>query len=178
MKLKLLFICLFVLVYNSYSQDKKLPQGWDKVILEGKPAYMNLITGDIVTKFPNKAALKKVEVAEYDPTQIHIVKKGETLSIIARKYNLSLAEMYQLNSVENFDKIKIGQEIVVGYNEKNIEPINEKYTDTTTTNYHTVVSGETLYRIAKNYNTSVSKLKSLNNLSSNTITIGQELKLK
>ncbi len=178
MKLKLLFICLFALVCNSFSQDKKLPQGWDEVILEGKPAYMNLITGDIVTKLPNKPALKKVEVVEYDPTQIHIVQKGETLSVIARKYNLSLAEVYRLNSVENFDKIKIGQEIVVGYNEKTIDPINEKYTDTTTTNYHTVVSGETLYRIAKNYNISVSQLKSLNNLTNNIIAIGQELKVK
>lgn len=178
MKLKLLFICLFALVCNSYSQEKKLPQGWDEVILEGKPAYMNLITGDIITNFPSKPALKKVKVAEYDPTQIHIVKKGETLSVIARKYNLSLAEMYRLNSVENFDKIKIGQEIVVGYNEKTIEPINEKYTDTTTTDYHTVVSGETLYRIAKNYNISVSQLKSLNNLTNNIIAIGQELKVK
>lgn len=44
-------------------------------------------------------------------------------------------------------------------------------------NTHTVVKGETLYRISKNTGVTVSKLKSLNGLSSSTITVGQVLKL-
>ena len=47
-----------------------------------------------------------------------------------------------------------------------------------TGNTHTVASGETLYKIAKLHGTSVAKLKSLNGLSSNTIKIGQVLKVK
>lgn len=42
---------------------------------------------------------------------------------------------------------------------------------------HTVAKGETLYRISKNTGVTVSKLKSLNGLSSSTITVGQVLKL-
>lgn len=174
MKIQLLIIFLLAISFQSYSQNKKLPQGWDNVILEGKPAYMNLITGDIVTKFPTKPALKQKEVVEFDPTQTHTVKKGETLSVIARKYNLSLANIIRLNSVENFDKIEIGQQIVVGYSETTKEPVNEKYNDTSS-NSHVVVAGDTLYKIAKDYNISVAQLKSLNNLANNIISIGQEL---
>ena len=41
--------------------------------------------------------------------------------------------------------------------------------------YYTVKSGDTLYSIANKYNLSVNELKSINNLSRNTLTIGQKL---
>lgn len=176
MKRNLFFILAITISIQTYSQQKELPQGWDLVILEGKQAYMNLITGDIITTYPRKEALKKKKVAEYDPTQNHIVKKGETLSSIARKYNLTLAQIYRLNNVENFDSIKIGQEIVVGYQEENSLSTDENSFNNNS--YHNVVAGETLYRIAKNYNLTVSKLKSLNGLDTNIISIGQQLKVQ
>lgn len=43
------------------------------------------------------------------------------------------------------------------------------------TNYYTVVKGDTLYSIASKYNTTVNELKSLNHLTSDTISIGQQL---
>lgn len=43
---------------------------------------------------------------------------------------------------------------------------------------HTVTKGDTLYSIANKYNTTVSKLKSENNLKTNTINIGQTIKVK
>ncbi|WP_233900337.1 LysM peptidoglycan-binding domain-containing protein [Tenacibaculum piscium] len=132
MKNELSFVFLLLIgIYGGYSQekftkkiaknssekiqDKKLPEGWDTVLLDNKTAYMNLITGRISRTFPTESAVKPTPKKEFDPTILHKVKKGETLSTIARKYNLKLAKLYQLNSVANFDALKIGQEIVVGY---------------------------------------------------------------
>ena len=43
--------------------------------------------------------------------------------------------------------------------------------------YYTVQKGDTLYSIALKYNTTVNEIKSLNNLDSNTLSIGQSLKI-
>lgn len=45
-------------------------------------------------------------------------------------------------------------------------------------NYHSVKKGDTLYNISNRYGISVEDLKKLNNLRSNEISIGQQLKLK
>lgn len=45
----------------------------------------------------------------------------------------------------------------------------------TTTITYTVVPGDTLYSIAREYNTSVNNIKELNNLSSNLLVVGQQL---
>ena len=180
MKKSILFALFMFSSMLVFSQEKQLPEGWDIIILEGKPAYMNLINGEVTYKFPRKAARKPEKIVEYDPTITHVVKKGETLSAIARKYNLNLAKLYQLNSMESFDDIKIGQKIVVGYN-KNEEntTVSENEKDlSSSANYHTVKSGDTLYSISKKYGISVAAIKATNNLSSNTIHIGQKLAIE
>ena len=42
---------------------------------------------------------------------------------------------------------------------------------------YTVKSGDSLYQIAKKNNTTVNDIKTLNNLTSNLLSIGQELKI-
>lgn len=178
----LIFYLLLFISNYTYAQESKLPKGWDKISLNGKIAYMNLITGDVSKVLPINPATKpqkKIKV-EYDPTITHIVQKGETLSTIARKYNLNLGKLYQLNSLENFDKIEIGDEIVVGYEDlkqkKKVSSIDEKSTVVNVEKMnHIVGSGDTLYSIAKQYGKSVTEIKSMNNLKSNTVFIGQRL---
>ena len=55
-----------------------------------------------------------------------------------------------------------------------------KIPTTSTNDYinYTVVSGDSLYSIAKKYNTTVNEIKILNNLDSNLLSIGQVLKIK
>ncbi len=191
MKVKLALIITLFFGINIFSQSNKLPKGWDQILLEGKPAYMNLITGDVSKKRPTKPANKPIEKKEFDPTITHIVKKGETLSSIARKYGFNLAKLYQLNNMTNFDNVEIDDEIVIGYakNEKEKEAflkenknssynVPENIDEVNNNNYHVVASGETLYRIAANNKISVNKLKALNNLNSNAIFVGQKLRIK
>lgn len=95
----------------------------------------------------------------------YTVVKGDTLSGIANKFNTTVSELKELNHLTS-DLIQIGQVLFIP-------------TTTTTPVYstYTVVKGDTLYGIASKYDISVDELKSLNNLTSNTLYIGQQLKV-
>ena len=102
-------------------------------------------------------------------TTTHKVKKGETLGGIAEKYKVSFSSIQQLNNI-NGNKIIAGQELKIP---NPTGTTSQKPKD----GYHTVENGETLYSIAIKYNTSVQKIKTLNNLSSSKIIIGQKLRV-
>lgn len=89
---------------------------------------------------------------------IYVVKKGDTLYSISRKYNIKVDELKRMNNLSS-NIIYIGQVLKIN---KNI---------------YTVKKGDTLYSIAKRYNTTVENIKKLNNLSSNLLSIGQQLKI-
>lgn len=182
--MKKFFICSFLFFsFVVLSQEnKQLPKGWDKIILEGKEGYMNLITGETTHVFPKKPAEKPVRKIELDPAIIHKVKKGETLYAIARKYKISIDDIYKLNTKFDYANIKVGQEIVVGYDKQKegkviYVPDEDKYTNPSNNDIHFVRKGETLYSISRKHGISVSDLKKYNNLTSNAIEIGQKLKL-
>jgi len=48
-----------------------------------------------------------------DPKDSHKIKKGETLSSIAKKYAVSVKDLQAMNDIKNPNKIKAGQEIFV-----------------------------------------------------------------
>lgn len=167
----------------SAQEQQALPEGWDLITLEGKPAYMNLITGDTTYERPKHPASKPKVAKELDPTILHKVTKGETLYSIARKYNISVDEIYRKNSSLTPSSLRVGQEIVVGYDKSKegkvvYEVVDDMYTHPSNNSQHFVKKGETLYSIARKHGLSVAKLKQLNNLSSNTIEIGQKLILQ
>ena len=97
----------------------------------------------------------------------YIVKSGDSLYSIAKKYNTTINELKQLNNLKS-NNLSINQVLKI--------PTNNKEESTTVTNY-IVKSGDSLYSIAKKYNTSVDKIKQLNNLNTNLLSIGQTLKI-
>ncbi|MBS9774201.1 MAG: LysM peptidoglycan-binding domain-containing protein [Tenacibaculum sp.] len=100
---------------------------------------------------------------------------------IARKYNITVNEIYKLNAEFNYDKLREGQEIIVGYDKtkegKVIYEVDEDAYTNKDKNSHYVKKGETLFSISRKYYITVDKLKRYNNLKSNTIKIGQKLRI-
>jgi len=105
-----------------------------------------------------------------DMAFIHEVRAGETLFSIAKKYNVQPEGIKMLNKLKK-NEIKVGDKLIINPNQPKISPDREAVIP----GYHTVSSGETLYSISKLYNTTVAELKSLNELESDTIRLGDEL---
>ena len=114
-----------------------------------------LSIGDVL-KIPN--------IVKEEPKQnTYVVKKGDSLYKIAQNYDTTVSEIMQLNNLTS-TSLSIGQILEIPV--KNVN-----------SNTYTVKSGDSLYKIAQIYNTTVNELKSLNNLTSNLLSIGQVLKI-
>lgn len=103
---------------------------------------------------------------DYVPTSkgdYYTVKKGDSLYSIARLYDVSVEDLKTLNKLVS-NVLSIGQVL-------RIPDIVEK----SDTSVYYVKKGDTLYGIAKSYGVSVEDIKRLNSLSSNSLSIGQEL---
>lgn len=112
----------------------------------------------------------------------YIVQKGDSLYQIAKKYNVSVATIQKDNSLTS-NILQIGQNLKIRISEStNIEVeecFGEEYIPDEVNNYinYTVKKGDSLYKIASSYNTSVSEITNLNNLKSTNLSIGQVLKI-
>lgn len=96
----------------------------------------------------------------------YIVKKGDTLYSISKKLNIPIDTIIKLNNLTS-SNLQVGQQLKLKSDSNN--SINE--------NQYVVQRGDTLYSIALKNNTTVDKLRELNNLNTNTLTIGQILQL-
>ena len=101
----------------------------------------------------------------YTLSNEYIVKKGDSLYSIAKKYNTTVDKIKSLNNLKS-NLLSIGQTLKI--------PTNE---ETASNNIYIVKKGDTLYSIAGKNNITVNELKSINNLSSNLLSIGQMLKI-
>lgn len=91
---------------------------------------------------------------------IYVVKNGDSLWSISKKYNVSVNDLKTANNL-NSNMLSIGQKLVI-----------PKTSDYQT---YTVKSGDSLWKIAQNYDVNVNDLVKLNNLNSTVLSIGQTL---
>ena len=121
----------------------------------------------VVRAIATEKGLKYTPVAG---SNSYVVQRGDSLYSIARKYNTTVGELMDLNNLTS-TSLQVGQILKLPNSENNgtTTPSNE--------NTYKVVSGDSLYSIARKYNTTVDELKRLNNLTSNTLSIGQVLKV-
>ena len=102
----------------------------------------------------------------------HRVRSGESLSVIAERYKTSIKAIMNMNNLKNRDYLRVGWKLKI--------PTGKTYasSDMSSSSYITeyvVQQGDSLWKIANRYNTTVQALTSLNNLQSTTLQIGQVL---
>ena len=118
----------------------------------------NILSIGQILKLPSD---KASDVENEENTISYTVQKGDSLYSIARKYDTTIDRIKDLNNLTT-NLLSIGQVLLIP-------------TDTNLETTYTVKKGDSLYSIAKKYNTTVDRLKQLNNLSSNLLSIGQIL---
>ena len=120
----------------------------------------------------------------YNP-KVHVVRRGENLSVIARKYGLRLNEVVAMNKGIKPSRIRPGQNIIVSVDYKRSDKryvaqtnTYKKYNTTAAAakqKRHVVRSGESLWAIAQKYGTTVNAIKKTNKLSGSQILPGKVL---
>lgn len=97
---------------------------------------------------------------------VYVVKPGDTLYRIANTYGVNVNDLIAANNLTS-NILTIGQELVIP-----LKPVTEE-------DYvvYQVEPNDTLYSIARRYNTKVDIIKSYNNLTSNLLNVGQILQI-
>jgi len=119
---------------------------------------------------------------------LHEVKRGETLSKIARLYNVPTEIIMYWNNLESMHKIKAGQPLALYLNhpvqpEITLAPGNTSTSPTTSGHqhqitYYRVKNGDSLWAIARKFQVTAGEIRKWNNLKSNLIHPGIRLVVK
>ncbi len=157
---------------------------WKLALMDYNGGYINKYT-----KYLNK----KDQEAKSRARKIYVIKKGDSLSKIANKYNTSVILLRKANfgnekltqkeltSLKPGSTISIPQErtsiTFVGFNKWLETRINTEVSQILSNDSVEVKSGDTLSEIAKKYNTTTAGLQALNNLPSSELKLSQKLKV-
>jgi membrane-bound lytic murein transglycosylase D len=105
-------------------------------------------------------------------SSVYTVQKGDNLSSIAKKFNISVAELKELNNLEDAT-VKADSQLKVQKSDQ-VAGIKNEIETKNHINYQ-VVKGDNLGSIAKKYNVSVASLQEWNDLKDNTVQVGKKL---
>ena len=186
----LITILLLTLTVSLYSQEKREMINGEEFIIhtvkKGETLYgisQKYKVSKKKLRGSNSGMLLFIKVGQElkipvpnDEKTVHLVKKGETLYGISKKYGISVNDLTKLNPVKS-KNLKEGDKLILKSKANSskasstdvVSPIKQK------TSIHTVKKGETLYGIARKYGISVSELKKLNPGIKENISIGDKL---
>ena len=127
----------------------------------------------------------EVKVETVSDSFVHVVKKGESLGSIARKYHVTVSNIKNWNRLKR-ETIHVGQKLKIYRSGAPMAQVGKSTNKSNsggkqaapTVKTHTVKKGETLSSISRKYGCTVNDLKKWNNLKSNTVKVGQKLKIK
>lgn len=179
------------------------------VVLDGKPAKLNVKTGEVVKDKASVAKMKtqdsikpKTEIQANLITDTRQSKRSKTEKVIVTSKPDTLRDYYKKLHLKN---AKVGtviandslsgsvnavQDVILIVDEPVESDTNTAYDEASssyasnngkylksTTDFHLVQKGETLYALAQLYNTTLGQLKQANNLETTLIQVGQQLRI-
>ncbi|HBX38512.1 MAG TPA: hypothetical protein DEG76_15030 [Pseudohongiella sp.] len=107
----------------------------------------------------------------------YTVRRGDTLVAIASRMDTTVAQLRAANAISG-DLIHIGQTLMIpGESASNAPVMMQASAPVVRELEHRVRAGETLWRIASRYRTSVEALRSENGLAGDLLKVGQVLKV-
>ena len=128
-------------------------------------------------------------IADAGDTQTYKIRRGDTLSTVARRYRTTVAYIRDLNDLPKRKPLKVGMRIQV----PDRTPVKDRPQTVQSVaknsgkarvvqvgdgRFHIVQSGDSLFSIAKQYSTSVSELQRLNNMKRKSVLrIGMKIKI-
>lgn len=133
---------------------------------------INNLTTDIINVGDKLIIMENIDNENnFNPSDclLYTVVKGDNLYDLAIKYSTTVDEIKRYNNLTS-DALSIGQKITIpcGDKDSGVESLPNYVT-------YTVKKGDTLYSIAKEFNTTVDKIKTDNALQSDSLTVGSTL---
>ncbi len=119
---------------------------------------------------PKPTYRKRIQYAHSKRYIKHRVRRGEYLSLLAKRYHTSVKAIRRINHLRS-SKIRVGQLLKIPVRSYYVKKSKKK------TRRYVVKRGDTLWEIAKRFNVSVSALRRINRLGSNCLYIGQVLRI-
>lgn len=137
--------------------------------------YLN--NEDSLYNFKSKKGIQRdkllAQIKKAKDRGIHIVRSGENLGVIAKRYRCYVSQLKRWNNLKS-NMIRPGQKLIV-YGNAVASSSKGPTQRSTDKSYHIVRNGESLGVIAKRYKCSITDLKEWNNLRKNTIFPNQKL---
>ncbi|WP_304232195.1 LysM peptidoglycan-binding domain-containing protein [Jiulongibacter sediminis] len=173
-------------VYDAYHETKK-----ETVVAKAEPKNTKpatetrsnvKITGEKNTALASTSSAPAERPFHYEKKTVvryHSIRNGENLTTIARKYGTSVKDLMKLNNIASANKIMRGQRLK--YETTDSEKVYDKVAseeDGNTFIVYTVQSGDTLWNISQRHGLTISEIKKINGMTSNSIHVGQKIKLK
>ncbi|MCX7913754.1 MAG: LysM peptidoglycan-binding domain-containing protein [Thermodesulfovibrionales bacterium] len=122
---------------------------------------------------------------------LYIVKKGDTLYSISKKFKIPVSDIMEANNLST-DRLSIGMKLILNKNKPITQSRNSSegrqinttpsfvstHADPFEVRYHKVKKGESIEKIAKKYSLTVEKIKEINGLKTTKLKVGQQLLIR